>query len=425
MAKKTKQPESDSANLEPESEVEVEPAESVEASAKDEPAAGKTTAKPAQKKSNGKKGKSNEEAELAPEKNGISKPPASRRKLTLIISGVGVALIASGIAGYLVFGSGSKDDGQPSNGNANTNASNLVRRVIDGVLDTPEHENRYPVAVMVENHTQARPQSGLDRANIVYNALAEGGITRFLAVFTLTNPVEEIGPVRSARSYYVDWARGYDAMYVHAGGSPSGLSRITSVGLTDLNQFFNSQYFYRDRSRNVASEHTLYTTSTLLSRAIVDKKLPTDGSFEGWTYKSDAGEAERGTSQTITIDYSSFSYKVGYTYDPATNSYKRFQAEQPHVMRNGAALAPKNVVIIRVNRSLENSSDDHGRLAMTTTGSGPAQFFIDGKVSDGTWKKNSAQSELELLDAAGRPVKLNAGQTWVEVVPPELGVTVE
>lgn len=354
----------------------------------------------------------------------ISKPVQSKKKLIIILIAVGVVLIGAAVAGYVMLGTGTPASNANNNGSSNATADDQLPRHIDGVLDTPEHQNRFPVAVMIENQSQARPQSGLEQANVVYEALAEGGITRFLGIFTLTRVVEAIGPVRSARPYYVDWARGYKALYVHAGGSPKGLTRITSVGVSDLNQFFNSQYFYRDRSRNVASEHTLYTSSTLLSRALNDKKLPDTGDFDSWTFKSDAAASARPAGQHITIDFSSFSYKVDYEYDAVTNTYARSQGEQPHVMRDGAKIAPKNVVVIRVKRSLEDPKDSHGRLTLDVLSSGPAAFYVDGHEYKGTWKKASAQDGLQLLDESGDPFKLNAGQTWVEVVPPEQTVTV-
>jgi hypothetical protein len=194
--------------------------------------------------------------------------------------------------------------------------------------------------------------------------------------------------------------------------------------LSDLNQFFSSQYYYRDKTRKVATEHTLYTTSTLLARALIDKKMTTTGLYDAWSYKQDAATSDRPSSQHMTIDFSSFSYKVDYEYEPVTNTYIRSLGEKPHVMRNGTALAPKNVVVIRVQRSLEDPKDSHGRLVLNTIGSGAAAFYTDGQESKGTWKKTSAQDGLQLLAADGTPFRLNAGQTFIEVVPPEQTVTI-
>lgn len=350
-----------------------------------------------------------------------------KRTLVILLSVLGAVIVGAAIAGYFMFGRTHDTNSSTNTVLVNTNAGlQLIARRIDGVLDSPQNQNKFPIAVMVENHTAARPQSGLTEANIVFEALAEGGITRFLAIYTLTGPVKEIGPVRSARPYYVDWARAYDALYVHIGGSPKALSRISQTGIRDFNQFFNSQYFWRDKSRDVASEHTLYTSDYKMTLALIDKKLPTTGDYEPWQYKQDAPLTERQSSQHITINFSTFSYKVDYEYDPVQNDYVRSVAEKPHVMRDGKQLRPKNVVVISVNRRLEQpSADNHGRLEMDTVGSGNAQFFFDGTVLKGTWKKDSPQGPLQLLRDDGTPVELNAGQTWVEVVPPDQQVTVK
>lgn len=347
------------------------------------------------------------------------------RKRVLTVVAIVVLLVGSAVAGYLLLGAKA---GSKSNRNDNTNTDlakeDSVPRRIDGVLDDPEDQNRHPVAIMVENHTASRPQSGLDKANIVFEALAEGGITRFLALYTLTDPIQEIGPVRSARPYYIDWARGYNAMYVHIGGSPKALARLSSTNVFDLNQFFNSQYFYRDKTRDVASEHTLYTSAKLMQLALLDKQAPTEGDYQPWKYKPDADSSSRPASQHISINFSTFSYKVDYEYDPVKNDYARQQAEQPHVMRDGTAIRARNVVILTVKRRLEEPVDGKGRLEMDTTGAGAARYFLDGKEIIGTWSKRSPQDPLELRLEDGSDLQLNAGQTWVEVVPPDQEVTV-
>lgn len=368
----------------------------------------------------------------APGNGGISKPgdgsqSSKRKKTALILSLIGVVLVGLAVAGYFYFGTSDTNDNNTVNvAPAISDDSKLVPRRIDGVLDKPENQNKFPIAIMVENQIDSRPQSGLDKANIVYEALAEGGITRFLTLYTFAGPVKEIGPVRSARPYYVDWARSYDPLYAHIGGSPKSLSRISQTGIRDFNQFFNSQYFWRDKTREVAVEHTLFTSDYLMTIALLDKKLPTEGSYEPWKYKNDAPSSERPASQHITVNFSTFSYKVDYEYDPVTNEYARSLAEKPHVMRDGAQIRPKNVVVITVNRRLEQPvAGNHGRLEMDTVGQGNAQFFYDGVLQKGIWKKGSPQEPLQLLTQDGVPVLLNAGQTWVEVVPPDQQVTVK
>ena len=398
----------------------------------DEPTEEEPVARP--KKNGNKKAvkngnKKNTES-LPPPPSKIEKPTddssKKRKRTALIIAGSGVALIAIAAVGYFMVG-GSTNTNSSTGGIVNTNSSTgLVPRRIDGVLDKSENQNKYPVAIMVENLVASRPQSGLDKANIVYEALAEGGITRFLALYTFAGSAKEIGPVRSARPYFVDWARGYNAMYVHIGGSPKAYSRISSTGVFDFDQFRNSQYFWRDKTRDVASEHTLYTSDYLMTLALLDTKTSPTGEYTPWKFKDDALSADRPSSQRLTVNFSSFSYKVDYEYDSVNNVYVRSVGEKPHVMRDGIALQPKNVVVLTVNRRLETpTTDNKGRLEMDTIGQGTAQFFLDGTVVKGTWKKESSQAPLQLLTEDGSQVALNAGQTWVEIVPPDQAVTVQ
>ncbi|MFH0804659.1 MAG: DUF3048 domain-containing protein, partial [Patescibacteria group bacterium] len=168
----------------------------------------------------------------------------SRRWIPYVAIGFGVLVVA--VVGILVFGGTGKntDSGTTTDGTATQAA--LVRRVLDGVYVPSGQENLFPAAVMVENLVAARPQSGLAKANVVYEALAEGGITRFMAVYA--SPLaglREIGPVRSARPYYLDWVGEYHALYLHAGGSPQALQDIKRYNVFDLSQFTNGPYYKR------------------------------------------------------------------------------------------------------------------------------------------------------------------------------------
>lgn len=342
------------------------------------------------------------------------------KKAQLIILVLVVVAVSAG-AGYVVF----RGKGTSSNTNtfSNTNTTqepSVVARAIDGVLVASDQANPLPNAVMVENLVGARPQSGLDKANVVYEALAEGGITRFLAIFASTDSVPKIGPVRSARSYYLDWAKEYDALYAHAGGSPQALLDIPKDGIRDLNQFFHSQYFWRDKDRlnKLPLEHTLYTSSELLARAQRDLTTPDHGTYIPWAFADGPTLAARPTvEEKITIDFSTFNYKVDYVYDRASNAYKRSQGEQPHRMEDGSQITVKNVIVEYIPATL--AGDDKGRLTMQTIGQGKAVVFHNGQATEATWKKPDQVSRTRLYDTAGKEITFTVGSTWIEIVPPD------
>jgi len=347
--------------------------------------------------------------------------------LLVIAVGGAVWLGASVFSGKLNDWDANKNTNDSISDNENTNeaAVNLVPRRIDGVLVPEAESNFYPTAIIIENLTAARPQSGLDKAQIVYEALAEGGITRFLAIYARghTADVPQIGPVRSARPYYLDWTDELGAMFVHIGGSPQALTEINKRGIFDLNQFFNSKYFWRDKTIKTASEHTLFTSLDKLIYALRDKnKLDAQPTYDTWQFKSDKAQDSRPSDvKPITIDFSSFNYKVEYKYDREVNDYARFQAGQPHLMKSGDAIRAKNVLVVYTKTTLA----DKERLAMETVGEGEALIFIDGEAIKGKWKKLSAKDRLKFYDSEGAEVKLNAGTSWVEIVPTDRVVKYE
>ncbi|MFA6197668.1 MAG: DUF3048 domain-containing protein [Patescibacteria group bacterium] len=341
----------------------------------------------------------------------------NKRRLTVVI--VIVLVLVAGVAGYLVFGRSDSDNdnnGISKKDNKNTNATRLLPRIIDGVPVIDAKENILPVAIMVENQVSSRPQAGLDKSNLVYEALAEGGITRFMAIYASGDEIEKIGPVRSARAYYLDWARELDSVYAHVGGSPEALRLIPQYDIRDLNQFYNSQYFWRAKER--PAPHNLYTSSKLMGFAVRDKDYPNTGNYTGWSF---AGEdsAISNTLKTLTIDFSTINYQVEYKYAPATNDYARYQSGQPHVVETGETIKAKNIIVQFTKTRLV----EEGRLSMETIGEGVARIYRNGEEIVGTWKKDSREDRTNYYDASGQTVVFTPGTTWVEIVPTDRNVT--
>ncbi|PIY95987.1 MAG: DUF3048 domain-containing protein [Candidatus Kerfeldbacteria bacterium CG_4_10_14_0_8_um_filter_42_10] len=329
-----------------------------------------------------------------------------------------VVIIAAAVLGYFLF---SKQNIELSNSNSTKTTGKKVARLLDGVQVDRGNENIYPIAVMVENLFTIRPQSGLDKAGVVYEALAEGGITRFMAIYSTNEAIAEIGPVRSARDYYLDWLSEYNALYAHCGGSPSALGLIKDYDVLNLDQISGDHpYFWRDSSRATASEHTLFTSSELLTFARRDKGIPEEGDFKPWPYKEEASLAERPTeAKKITIDFSIFSYKVEYQYDRDNNQYLRFNGGEPHLdFKTQKQLTAKNVIVQYVKTRLA----DPTRLAMETIGEGGALVFQDGQMINATWKKEDRETRTRFYDSNGEEIRFNAGQIWVEVVPTDRAV---
>lgn len=270
---------------------------------------------------------------------------------------------------------------------------------------------------VIENSPEARPQSGLSQAGVVYEALAEGGITRFLAIFQDQQPAN-LGPVRSLRPYFIDWVQEYNnAPIAHAGGSTQAISEVPQLGVKSMNGLNYGSSFIRTSDRQ--APHNLYTNTNLLLALMQRLHYTTAPGFTPWTRKADAPMATP-SNPTITITYSYALFTARYQYDAAGDDYLRFLSGAAHIDRNsGKQIVVKNVVAIYV----PTTYDSAGHALMTTVGSGKAVVFRDGGAVVGTWNKASRSARIQFLDAAGKAIPLNAGNTWIGVVPPTGTVT--
>ncbi len=303
-------------------------------------------------------------------------------------------------------------------------------------------EQRRPMGVMIENSLDARPQSGLSNADVIYEAVAEGGITRFLSMFYCLDS-KTIGPVRSARIYFLKLLQGYGAypLYAHVGGANTpgpadALGEIKDLNwdsYNDMNQFaVPYPYYYRDYERlpNRATEHTMYAATAKLwnyakkerDLTNVDKKGKswTQG-FSPWKFKDDAGAGSRGTVKKVSFPFWSQSagdYAVEWGYDAKTNSYVRKNGGNPHLDKNtGKNLTTKNVVIVFAEESPANDGYPGGHLLYDVVGSGNGVLFQDGKAAKITWKKPKETQMMRFYDESGKEVSLVRGQVFVEILP--------
>lgn len=272
--------------------------------------------------------------------------------------------------------------------------------------------NKRPVTgVMIENSPDARPQAGLKEAGVVFEAVAEGGITRFLALYQETQP-GNIGPVRSVRPYYLDFLMPFDAAIAHVGGSPEALAQIRNESIKDLDQFFNPGAYSRSPKR--FAPHNMYTNMTALDGVNKARKY-TASKFTGFVRKPDA-PAKQPSAKSIDLNISSFLYNVHYDYVPKTNSYNRSQGGRPHIDENSnSQISPKVVVALVMPRSIH---PDGVHTVYGTSGSGELFVFQDGVLAKGTWQKKGRGSQFVFKDSKGKPFNFNAGQTWLTMVNP-------
>ena len=265
-------------------------------------------------------------------------------------------------------------------------------------------------AIMIENSPDARPHSGLKQAEVVYEAIAEGGITRFLTIFQQHKP-QLIGPVRSLRMYYVDWLAPYQASVAHVGGSHASLQEIRNGKYRDIDQFFNGSSYWRANDRR--PPHNVYTSFEKLDALNAGKGYKSS-QFTSFA-RADGKASDKPNAVNIDINFSSSWYNTHYDYDKASNTYLRSIGGQASNDREEGRLAPSVVIALHVNET--TVMEDGWRQSIVTTGTGTATVFQNGTAAEYTWRKNDRFSPLELIDAAGKPVALNRGQTWIAAVP--------
>src|SRR5581483_5424644 len=279
--------------------------------------------------------------------------------------------------------------------------------------DVADGDSISPLAVVVENEEHARPQSGLDRADVVYEALAEGGITRFLAIFATQEP-DVVGPVRSARDYFVEWAHEYRAPLVHIGASPQGFAALAATQTPDLDEARGHPGFWRTKDR--AAPHNAYT-SVGGARAALGAKAEEAGTFSGLLYKGNSLKKAGDLEGEATISFGRADYTASWSYDPVSNEYLRSMNGAPHLdAQSGEQLRASNVLIAWVDSWLI-PGDSAGRLQFAQVGSGRLVALVDGVAVEGTWTKDSFDSSTTYKTLDGTPLTLNAGTTWIEVIP--------
>lgn len=292
--------------------------------------------------------------------------------------------------------------------------SGCLRRRIDGVMVKPGMDNIVPRAVVIENHPDARPLSGLAKANIVYEMEAEGGITRFLALYANTEKIPKIGPIRSARPYFIDIANEYKPVFVHCGGSPEALADIPNSLVHDLNQFYKGSYFWREQSRS--APHNVYSSSAKLDSYVSARKLSAR-EYASWDFTDlDTAQKFYETAEkaaSIDILYKNSHFAVNWIYDIIKNNYTRRQSGQVQADESGDIITADNV-IIQIAR--QQVIDEKSRIKIALTGSGKAYICALGKCRQGKWIKAKRTGRTSFLDEAGKAIVLMPGKTWVEII---------
>lgn len=296
----------------------------------------------------------------------------------------------------------------------------VISNPLNGLLYTRTEagnwQNRLPLAVVVENIVEVRPQSGLSHADIVYESLTEGGITRFLAVY-LAEESEEIGPVRSVRPHFIDWSQELGALLAHIGGSPQALDKLIEYSVRTLPE--ERPFYFRKEDKKLGPEHTAFTSTKKLWEMADNRNYSGSPKIDSWKFKKEATSSARPASSVINLGFSGLKdYHVRWEYDADQNIYKRFGGDPGLVQLDKLTdqqINAKNLIVHYAGHS--TPKDEKNRIDVQTLGEGEAKIFFDGTVIEATWKKESPISRTLYLDTNGKEIEFNRGKIWVEIVP--------
>ncbi len=394
-----------------------------------------------------------EKVATPPEKTNTDSNIRRKKKIMMIAIIAGSILLVIGIAAFYYFGIYKlkpKDPSEIVSFNSNYIASNIPTAMfatnlpllsqpteprteespLNGLLfskkEMDEMKTKRPVAVIINNHVDARPQSGLTSADVVYETNAESGITRYLAIFWSSAP-EKVGSIRSLRQYYLEWLSEYDPILIHDGCADTNnpltnaCGNVHTYGIKDISTY--GAWRWNDRVRVAPhNEYSSVTNAWEYAKKMNWNSFPS--SIGGWMFKKDADLSQRGERTIVKLAFHSRlsnqnAYDAVWTYDRSTNSYMRKIGNRLDIdQENNTQVTAKNVVIQQVQMSV---ADDHGRLILKTIGEGDAVILQDGKIINGRWKKSSRLERTKYYDAQGKQILFNRGKVWISAIGKGMG----
>ena len=316
-------------------------------------------------------------------------------------------------------GKKSAETGADTNADAKDDVITNVEELSDNEFIRMLSTKTRPIAVMIDNDgPSSRPQSGLESAYIVYEVIVEGGATRLMALFKNTT-IEKVGPIRSSRHYFLDYALEHDALYLHAGWSPKATNDISALKVNNINGIMgdDGKIFYRDNTYD-STWHNLYTkVNAAYDYAENQKKYRATSDIKyTWYSEEDFELSDAQDALEIGVPYSA-KYKVNYKFNSETGLYDRYIGSGRHMAQTGDGLTAKNIIVCHVRNYPLNDGENKDRQELDTVGSGKGYFFTNGKGIEITWEKSSRTAKTVYKNLKGEEITLNPGNTYIQIVP--------
>ena len=352
-------------------------------------------------------------------------------KIIIIVSIVIIVIALAGVLGYMIWQDNIKKHNAEvaSNTNVLTEDDEVEAWKAEQKEETKKIEifngDERPIAVMIDNHSGAWPQAGLNKTYLVYEIIVEGGETRLMALFK-GQDLKDIGPIRSSRHYFLDYALENDAIYVHYGWSPKAKNDISKLKVNNINGIFYGSPNFRRVKTKVAPHNVMTSTEKILSIAKNLKYKTTSTETSVLNYTTDEVTLEDGLDATnINIPYS-YLHSVQYKYDEETKRYTRYarkKLQKEYTTKED--VTTKNIIIEFVSNSPLNDGTKKDRQNLSNIGTFNGYYITNGKAIKITCQKTSRSAKTIYKDLDGNIINVNDGNTWINICPKDAKVVIE
>lgn len=355
----------------------------------------------------------------------MSKRSKNRNKKNKIIIILLLLIVISGAA-FAATVIIKNNEGQPTDNTSNTEEEPAKEKV---KKEEPKVKifsgTDRPLAVMIDNNNYAWPQAGLNQAYLVYEIIVEGGETRLMALFK-GQDVEKIGPVRSARHYFIDYVMENDAIYAHYGWSPQAQDDVSRFGINNMNGITEStDVFWRVKDKS-APHNAVASSESLLTRAKEKGYRLTSNKKSVLNYTTDVVNLEEGTVANLVTIPHSYLQKVMYEYDEEAKVYKRYARKKEQTdWDTGEPVTTKNIIITFCNNYTLDDGDDAGRQGLYNIGTFNGYYITNGKAIQIKCTKEDRDSQTVYKDLEGNEIKVNDGNTFIHICPKDAEVEIE
>ena len=353
-----------------------------------------------------------------------SKSKETKGTKTFIIVLILLIIIAAGLFAMKILGERENIETANTNNENNVNTNEVEEEVIEETPKTLSGTSR-PIAVMIDNHIDAMPQAGLIEADIVYEIIVEGGETRLMLILQ-DKDLDKIGPVRSSRHYFLDYALENDAIYVHYGWSPQAQSDISTLGVNNINGIYESSTSFWRVTDKYAPHNAVTSTENIMKIANREGYRTTTNKEPVLNYVVDEVNLEDGeTAETVTIPYS-YVNTVEYRYDEELKEYVRYSRGEKQVdWDSGKTVTTKNIIIEKAKNSTLNDGTDKGRQTLDNIKTLDGYYITNGKVIPITCEKTSRSSQTVYRDLDGNEIDVNDGKTFIQICPIDADISFE